>query len=140
MMLAGRLFAVIALIALAACAPGSNVPEDGIPEGAQLTHRAVFIGKNNHLTEGTVSLYQAAEPAVLVFEPNFALPDVTGKPVIALGWNGYRSDAIVATLERMSGRQVYPLPKNLRRYRFNEIWLWNPQRNEPIGLALLTPL
>lgn len=139
-MRAVRAISVLCLVVLAGCASAPEKPRSDIPDGAQLTHRAVFIGKSNHLTEGTVSLYQAADPAVIVFEPNFKLSDNIAAPVVALGWNGFRSDAIVGTLNSKQGRQVFQVPKKLRRYRFNQVWLWNTKRNEPVGLALLTPM
>ena len=50
----GRIFAVLALAVVAACAPALKPGEALVPDGAKVTHRAVFIGESNHSTVGTI--------------------------------------------------------------------------------------
>lgn len=124
---------------LSACASGPPNGEAPIPGDAKVTHRAVFIGKTYHDTVGTISLYQSAEYPVIVFEPNFKLPN--GKAaIIALGQNGYRKETSLGVLARAAGRQSYAVPKHLEINRFNEVWLWHNEKNIALGLARLTPI
>jgi hypothetical protein len=128
----------LALVWLAACSP-LRPGEARIPEGAWISHRAVLIGKSNHDTVGTISIYQSEEYPVVVFEPNFR---ITGAPdtVVALGTDGYQSDTALGALLRPSGRQAYAVPRGFDMRRYNEIWLWSPSAGEPVGIARLTPL
>ena len=128
---------VLALMLSACAAPRPGEAE--IPDGAKVTHRAVFIGESYHDTVGTISLYQSDEPAVIVFEPNFKLPGVDDA-VVALGRDGYRPDTGLGPLLRNNGRQAYAVPEHLRIERFNEVWLWSRDRNIPVGLARLVPI
>ena len=123
---------------MAACAP-LRPGEARIPDGAWISHRAVLIGKSDHDTVGTISLYQSEEYPVVVFEPNFR---VTGAPdmVVALGTDGYRPDTALGSLLRPSGRQAYAVPRGFDMRRYNEIWLWSPSADKPVGIARLTPL
>lgn len=135
----GWLLALIALM-LSACASAEPRPgEARIPAGAVVTHRAVFIGTNNHDTTGTISLYQSPAYPVIVFEPNFSVSDAAGA-VVALGTDGYRADTMLGLLLRPSGRQAYAVPRDLDLSRFNEVWLWSPYAGKPVGLARLTPV
>lgn len=128
------------LLVLAACASPPQRPGDAvIPEGAWITHRAVFIGTNSHDTVGTISLYQSREYPVLVFEPNFSVTDAAGA-VVALGTDGYRAETVLGALLRPAGRQAYALPPELDIRRFNEVWLWSPAADKSVGLARLTPI
>jgi hypothetical protein len=123
---------------LGACAP--TPPGDArIPLGAWISHRAVMIGKSDHDTVGTISLYQSEQYPVVVFEPNFR---VTGAPdtVVALGTDGYRPDTALGALLRPSGRQAYAVPRGFDMARYNEIWLWSPSAGKPVGIGRLTPL
>jgi hypothetical protein len=133
-----RWLLTLVLFSLAACAP-LRPGEARIPEGAWISHRAVLIGKSDHDTVGTISLYQSEEYPVLVFEPNFR---VTGAPevVVALGTDGYRPDTALGALLRPSGRQAYAVPRGFDMQRFNEVWLWNPSAGMAVGIARLTPL
>ena len=136
-----RIFGGLALAFLAACAPVPKPGEAVIPDGARVTHRAVFIGESNHATVGTISLYQSEEDPVIVFEPNFDLPDPPKAiTVVALGSDGYRSDTILGKLLRNQGRQAYSVPRRLSIEKYNEVWLWSLAGNQPVGLARLTPL
>ena len=128
------------LAGLTACV-GSNNGNAPIPFGAKVTHRAVLIGKSNHDMVGTLSLYQSDEPAVLVFEPNFRAQSLPSSPtVLAFGMNGYRADTVFATLDRSSGRQSYAVPTKIGLDTVNEVWLWSPSNDLPVGLARLTPI
>ena len=128
------------VLLLSACASAPQLPgEARIPGDARVSHRAVLIGKSNHDTVGTISLYQSRRYPVIVFEPNFRVTTAPGT-VVALGADGFREDAVVAPLVRPSGRQAYALPPGLDIRRFNEIWLWNPAADEPVGIARLTPI
>ena len=69
-----RTFVVLALVVVAACSKPLKPGEALVPDGATVTHRAVFIGESNHSTVGTISLYQSDEDPVIVFEPNFTCP------------------------------------------------------------------
>ena len=133
-----RLAVLAVMTLLAACAtpkPGEAV----IPDGAQVTHRAVLIGESNHDARGTISLYQAGDAGVLVFEPNFRLEGPVGS-VITLGRDGYKAKAKVAELVRNAGRQSYLVPPELPIARFNEVWLWHEPSERPVGLGRLTPI
>lgn len=133
-----RIAVLAALASLSACAthkPG----EAEIPEGAQVTHRAVLIGESNHDARGTISLYQTNDAGVIVFEPNFRLEAPAGA-VIAFGQNGYKAKARVAELVRNAGRQSYLVPRELPISRYNEVWLWHEQSARPLGLGRLTPI
>ena len=136
----GYLVAAAVLAVLSACTtvrPG----EAEIPEGAVMTHRAVFIGESNHDTTGTLAVYQSDEPAVVVLEPGFRMTPIAGaRTVVALGRDGYRSTATLGPLLRPEGQQVYALPKHLSITGFNEVWLWNLTSGRPLGLARLTPV
>lgn len=110
-----------------------------MPKGAVITHRAVFIGTNNHDTTGTVSLYQSPSYPVIVLEPNFSVSDPAGA-LVALGIDGYRADTVLGGLLRPSGRQIYALPRDPDLTHFNEVWLWSPYADKPVGLARLTPI
>ena len=128
----------ILLFGLSACSsprPG----EARIPDDAWISHRAVLIGKSDHDTVGTISLYQSDEYPVVVFEPNFRM---TGRPdtVVALGTNGYRPDTSLGALLRPAGRQAYAVPRGFDMRGYNEVWLWSPSAGEPVGIARLTPL
>ena len=133
-----RWLLVPALFWLAACAP-LRPGEARIPDGAWISHRAVLIGKSDHDTVGTISLYQSEQYPVLVFEPNFR---VTGAPevVVALGADGYRPDTALGSLLKPSGRQAYAMPRGFDIHRYNEVWLWSPSAGKPVGIARLTPL
>lgn len=128
------------LVVLGACASSPQRPgEARIPEGAWVTHRAVWIGESDHDTVGTISLYQSRDYPVIVFEPNFrvsAAPDA----VVALGTDGYRADTVLGALLRPAGQQAYALPPGIDIRLFNEVWLWSPTADEPVGLARLTPI
>lgn len=127
-------------VLLSACAPEPQVPgEARIPRGAWVSHKAVFIGTNGHDTEGTISLYQSREYPLIVFEPNFRVTDPAGA-VIALGANGYRAETVIGHLVRSSGRQAYAIPPGLDLRLFNEVWLWSPDADTPVGIARLTPI
>lgn len=135
-----RLMLPLLALMLSACAGAEPRPgEARIPKGAVVTHRAVFIGTNNHDTTGTISLYQSPSYPVIVFEPNFSVSDAAGA-VVALGTNGYRADSALGGLLRPSGRQVYAVPRDLDLRNFNEVWLWSPYADKPIGLARLTAI
>lgn len=139
-LLCARWLAPLLLVLLSACASDPGLPgEARIPDGARVTHRAVFIGTNEHDTMGTISLYQSGDYPVIVFEPNFRVSDPAGA-VIALGSDGYRADTVLGTLVRASGRQAYALPRGLDLGRFNEVWLWSPAADHSVGLARLTPI
>lgn len=123
---------------MAACAqprPGEAV----LPEDAQVTHRAVFIGKEHHDTRGTISLYQSRQYPVIVFEPNFEASDAENT-VVALGRDGYDGDTSLGSLLRNTGRQAYAVPGELPVGQYNEVWLWNESKNIPLGLARLVPI
>lgn len=136
-----HVFGALALAVLAACAPALKPGEAIIPDGAVVTHRAVFIGESNHSTVGTISIYQSEYPPVVVFEPNFDLPDPPNSAImVALGSDGYRSETALGPLLRPQGRQAYALPDKLSIERFNEVWLWNISGDRPVGLARLTRL
>jgi hypothetical protein len=127
------------VLLLSACASTPRPGEARIPDGAVVTQRAVFIGTNGHDTMGTISLYQSGEYPVIVFEPNFSVSDPAGA-VVALGTDGFRADTVLGALLRPEGRQVYALPPGLDMRRFNEVWLWSPAADKPVGLARLTPI
>lgn len=133
---------IAGLLAVMVSACASNAPRPGeakIPDGATVTHRAVFIGGSYHDTVGTISLYQSDEQPVIVFEPNFS---VSGEKdaIVALGRDGYRADTALGALLRRAGRQAYSVPGHLSIERYNEVWLWSRSENIPLGLARLTPL
>jgi hypothetical protein len=134
------LLPLLLLVVFSACAgPPMRPGEARIPEGAWVSHRAVWIGESDHDTIGTVSLYQSREYPVIVFEPNFrvsAAPDA----VVALGTDGYRADTVLGALLRPIGQQAYALPPGIDIRLFNEVWLWSPTADEPVGLARLTPI
>ena len=138
-----RFFWLIGLLAatlVSGCASSPRPGEAIVPDGARVTHRAVWIGESNHSTIGTISLYQSEEAPVIVFEPNFKLPDPPySVTVVALGRNGYRSDTILGALLRNTGRQAYSVPERLAIDGYNEVWLWSITGNRPVGLARLTP-
>lgn len=134
-------YAALILSLAAACAQTPATVEAVVPEGARITHRAVFIGENYHATEGTVSLYQSDTAPVIVFEPNFRLPDPPDSgAVVALGRDGYLKDAVIGVLLRPIGRQVYAVPGRFKIDTYNEVWLWSPKTDKPVGLARLTKL
>jgi hypothetical protein len=139
-MLRVRWLLPLLLLAVSACAtPPPRPGEARIPDGAWISHRAVFIGESNHDTVGTISLYQSGKYPVIVFEPNFrvsAAPDA----VVALGNDGYRADTVLGALLHPAGQQAYALPPGLDIRLFNEVWLWSPTADEPVGLARLTPI
>lgn len=135
-----RVFGVLAITIVAACSPAPKPGEAIVPDGAKVTHRAVFIGKSNNSTVGTITLYQSEEDRVIVFEPNFDLPDPPNSvTVVALGRDGYRSETILGALLRPKGRQAYSVPGRLEIEGYNEVWLWSLNGNQPVGLARLTP-
>lgn len=131
---------LLALAALARCSPLPG--EARIPEGAWISHRAVLIGKSDHDTVGTISLYQSNEYPVVVFEPNFSVTGAadTADTLVALGTDGYRPDTSLGALLRPSGRQAYAVPPGFDMRLFNEIWLWNRSAGVPVGIARLTPI
>jgi len=135
-----RIFGVLAIAIVAGCTPAPKPGEAKIPEGATVTHRAVFIGESNHSTVGTISIYQSEEDPVIVFDPNFDIPDPPNSvTVVALGRDGYRSETILGALLRPRGRQAYSVPSRLVIDGYNEVWLWSLNGNRPVGLARLTP-
>lgn len=136
-----RVMAVVALTALmAACSPGFPKPgEAALPDDARLTHKAVFIGKSLHATEGTISLYQSGQYPVIVFEPNFRFEGAPD-PVVALGRDGYAAETSLGQLLRNQGPQAYAVPGHLSIGQFNEVWLWDRKEGAPLGLARLVPI
>lgn len=135
-----RILPLLLVLVTAACATGKHGPGDApIPEGAKVTHKAVFIGKTYHDTVGTISLYQSEKAPVVVFEKNFKLPGGKGA-TITLGRDGLRKGASLGLLQRDAGRQSYAVPDHLSIAKFNEIWLWHSGKNIAVGLARLTPI
>jgi hypothetical protein len=134
-----RILLPLLLVWLAAACAGPRPGEARIPSDAWISHRAVLIGKNDHDMVGTISLYQSEEYPVIVFEPNFR---VTGAPrmVVALGTDGYRPNAALGALLRPEGRQAYAVPRDWDIRHYNEVWLWSPGVNKPVGIARLTPI
>lgn len=130
---------VLCLVWLAACAQAPKPGEAPIPDGARVTHRAVLIGESNTDAVGTVSLYQAPNAGVLVFEPNFRMNAPVGA-ILAFGRDGYRPDTRFATLVRNAGRQSYSIPTSIEPSGFNEIWIWSEKVGQPLGLGRLTPV
>ena len=136
---AGWLSALVLLL-LSACASAPSRPgEARIPRDAWVSHRAVLIGKSDHDTVGTISLYQSREYPVIVFEPNFRVTAAPGI-IVALGADGYRPDTALGSLLRPNGSQAYALPPGIDIRLVNEVWLWNPTADEPVGIARLTPI
>ncbi|MFK7943584.1 MAG: DM13 domain-containing protein [Paracoccaceae bacterium] len=138
-----RILRVVLLTAfaglMAACAQ-NRVPGDAqLPSDAKVTHRAVFIGKELHDTQGTISLYQSRAYPVIVFEPNFKFQGSTDA-VVALGQDGYRANTALGALLRNNGRQAYAIPGDVPITKFNEVWLWNRREGKPLGLARLVPI
>ena len=127
------------LVAIVSACASPRPGEAEIPDGAKVTHRAVFIGKSLHDTVGTISIYQSDQPAVVVLEPNFSLSG-PNDAVIALGRNGYRPDTGLGPLLRTAGRQAYAVPEHLPIEGYNEVWLWSRGRDIPLGLARLVPI
>lgn len=134
-----RLLMAGLLAALVSACSDYRPGEAKIPDGATVTHRAVWIGESYHDTVGTISLYQSKDHPVIVFEPNFSLSGEKDA-VVALGRNGYQADTSLGTLLRRNGRQAYAVPEHLQIERFNEVWLWSSRENIPLGLARLVPL
>lgn len=135
----GRCLAAMAIAALAAACVESRPGEAELPADARVTHKAVFIGKRLHTTEGTISLYQSRDYPVIVFERNFRFQGAPD-PVVALGKNGYEADTLLGGLLRNSGRQAYAIPGHLSIGQFNEVWLWDRRDGAPLGLARLVPI
>ena len=132
------LIAVVMALIVSACA-GPRPGEAEIPDGAKVTHRAVFIGKNYHDAVGTISLYQSDQPAVIVLEPNFSLSGPKDA-MVTLGRDGARANRGLGPLLRNSGRQAYAVPDGLRVEHYNELWLWSEGRGIPVGLARFVPI
>lgn len=131
---------VLVVLACLVTACASPIPgEAELPSDAKVTHRAVFIGKKLHDTQGTISLYQSRDYPVIVFEPNFRFQG-SSDAVVALGRNGYEADTALGALLRNSGRQAYAVPDHLATRRFNEVWLWNRREGIPLGIARLVPI
>lgn len=128
-----RLIAVVLVALTAACATDR---EPVMPDDAVQSHRGVWIGKNHHDTMGTVSVHQADDDVLIMIEENFSVPVVPGV-VVALGRDGYRSDAVVGNLRRARGRQLFLVPDDLHLTDYNEIWLWDATHDKPVGLARL---
>ena len=124
---------------ISACAQSRIPGEAELPSDAKVTHRAVFIGKKLHDTQGTISLYQSREYPVIVFEPNFRFQG-SSDAVVALGRDGYEADTSLGALLRNTGRQAYAVPDHLPIRRFNEVWLWNRREGIPLGIARLVPI
>jgi hypothetical protein len=133
-----RWLQMLVLFWLAACAP-LRPGEARIPDDAWISHRAVLIGKSDHDTVGTISLYQSDDYPVVVFEPNFRMSGAPGT-VVALGTDGYRPESALGALLRPSGRQAYAVPRAFDVGEFNEVWLWDSGAGRPVGIARLTPL
>ena len=133
----GVIAGLVALLVSACSMPRPG--EAKIPDGAKVTHRAVFIGKNYHDAVGTISLYQSDEPAVIVLEPNFSLSGPKDA-VVTLGRDGAPSKAGLGPLLRNSGRQAYAVPEGVRVELYNEVWLWSDTRGIPLGLARFVPI
>ena len=124
---------MLLILAVTACL-GNTEPV--LPDDAVQSHRGIWIGKSLHDTVGSVSVHRADGEALILIEANFSLSPVPGA-VVALGRDGYRSGAIVGALRRPQGRQVYRIPDGLRISDYNEIWIWDPATDRPIGVALL---
>ncbi|MEO1493164.1 MAG: DM13 domain-containing protein [Pseudomonadota bacterium] len=139
LLLARRMAALGAVLLVAACATPPVPGEAEIPEDARVTHRAVWIGESNHDTIGTISLYQSDQYPVVVFEQNFEFRAAPGT-VVSLGRDGYRRGTSLGTLLRNQGGQAYAVPENIDISYYNEVWLWDPAGDKPLGLARLTPL
>ncbi|MEM1300240.1 MAG: hypothetical protein AAGH68_13285 [Pseudomonadota bacterium] len=134
-----RAWFLVMLAALAAACAQPKPGEAELPSDAKVTHRAVFIGKKLHDTQGTISLYESREYPVIVFEPNFKFQGSTDA-VVALGRDGYEASTALGALLRNSGRQAYAVPDHLPIRRFNEVWLWNRREGIPLGIARLVPI
>lgn len=127
------------LVCLLAACEAARPGEAHIPDDAVVTHRAVFIGSSYRETTGTISVYQSASRPIIVFEPNFRSRSGE-QAVVALGRDGYRSETALGPLLRPVGRQAYAVPGHIRIDRFNEVWLWHPDEDIPLGIARLTPI
>lgn len=135
-----RWLCAVLLTGLVSACASSSLPGDApVPDGAKVTHRAVFIGENYHDTVGTISLYMSDEAPVIVFEPNFRIDGVS-EAEVQLGFNGYRARTTLGALARMNGRQSYAFPEGLRGKKYNEVWLWSRTKNVALGLARLVPI
>lgn len=133
---------VLAALMALMTACGSGFPKPGeaaLPDDARLTHKAVFIGKRLHATEGTISLYQSRQYPVIVFDQNFRFEGAPD-PVVALGRDGYATDTSLGELLRNNGPQAYAVPGHLSIGQFNEVWLWDRKEGAPLGLARLVPI
>ena len=129
-----QLLAALLLLATAGCAFFDFEPV--LPDDAVQSHRGVWIGKSYQDTVGSVSVHRAEDDALILIEENFSIPRASNV-IVALGRDGYQPAAVVGTLRRPVGRQVFRIPEELRNTGYNEIWLWDSMFNRPVGLARL---
>lgn len=128
-----RAAAICLLLTAAACARSG---EPSLPDDAVQSQRGIWIGKSQYETMGAVSVHRADDEALILIEDGFVMPPIPGT-VIAFGRDGFIANAIVGTVRRPSGKSVYAVPGRLRPADYNELWLWDPRQNRPVGIARL---
>ncbi|MBX2853426.1 MAG: DM13 domain-containing protein [Rhodobacteraceae bacterium] len=138
---------VISLLAVAlitgCAAPSATSKAGGAPLASVTSANALttavggFEGKSNHITRGDASIQRIDGEWYVALGENFFF-DGAPDPKVALGANGYRSDAILSPLRANNGAQMYKIPASLDVADYDQIWIWCEKFNVPLGVADLS--
>jgi hypothetical protein len=56
-------------------------------------------------------------------------------PKVALGYNGVKTEWILAPLAKNKGKSSYKVPANIDLDHVNEVWIWCEEFSVPLGYA-----
>ena len=114
---------------------------------AQLVARGVFTGQTGHPSKGEVFLMKTPRDYVVILSYEFSITDTANKDGLAadmpsakigFGRDGqYMQQSEFATLQAISGRQTYIIPKHIAPRDYNELYIWSEARSLPISVATL---
>ena len=120
---------------------------DRSSHSAQLVARGVFTGQAGRPSKGEVFLMKTPRDYVVILSHEFSITDVANRDGLAIdmpsakigfGRDGqYMQQSEFATLQAISGRQTYIIPKHIAPRDYNELYIWSEARSLPISVAAL---
>ena len=114
---------------------------------AQLVARGVFTGQAGRPSKGEAFLMKTPRDYVVILSYEFSITDAANRDGLAsdmlsakigFGRDGqYMQQSEFATLQAISGRQTYIIPKHITPRDYNELYIWSEARSLPISVAAL---
>ncbi|MAY33124.1 MAG: twin-arginine translocation pathway signal protein [Rhodovulum sp.] len=89
-----------------------------------------FSGRSGHVTGGTVEIV-----GDMVHLLDDFILDGAPDPKVALGYNGVKTEWILAPLAKNKGKSSYKVPANIDLDHVNEVWIWCEEFSVPLGYA-----